>query len=81
MLPFFVRHCVQLISISTLFAFLVVALALIWSRYYEPGESDCAQGLRVGVHLFLLVGASIGAAAARHARRSSLNYACMVGQC
>jgi hypothetical protein len=59
--------CMQLISISTLFAFLVVALALIWSRYYEPGESDCTQGLRVGVHLFLLVGASIGAAPSCHA--------------
>jgi amino acid transporter len=53
---------VDMVSISTLFAFLVVALALLWHRHHKPGVSPARHSLRAAAHLALLVATSIGAA-------------------
>jgi amino acid transporter len=51
---------VDMVSISTLFAFWMVALALIWNRYYKQGESPRRDSYKVAAHLFVLVAASVG---------------------
>ncbi|WIA23368.1 hypothetical protein OEZ85_000131 [Tetradesmus obliquus] len=47
----------NMVSISTLFAFWIVALALMWKRYYTPG-SNGKNALMAG-QLLLLVGAAL----------------------
>lgn len=51
---------VDMVSISTLFAFWIVALALIWNRYYKEGESPRKANYIVAGHMFVLVAASVG---------------------
>lgn len=51
---------VDMVSISTLFAFWIVALALMWNRYYLEGVSPRAANLKVAAHLAVLVAASLG---------------------
>lgn len=49
-----------MVSISTLFAFWMVALALIWNRYYKEGVSPRPANYKVAAHLFVIVAASVG---------------------
>eukprot|EP00878_Enallax_costatus_P002770 GHUV01002960.1.p1 GENE.GHUV01002960.1~~GHUV01002960.1.p1 ORF type:complete len:337 (+),score=62.34 GHUV01002960.1:919-1929(+) len=49
---------IHLVSISTLFAFWIVALALLWRRYYSPLNSTGKNAL-VATHLLLLIGTSL----------------------
>jgi amino acid transporter len=51
---------VDMVSISTLFAFWIVALALIWNRYFKPGVSPRPANLKVAAHLAVIVAASVG---------------------
>lgn len=50
---------VDMVSISTLFAFWMVALALLWYRYYEAGVTTQKQSTILSVLLFVLVACSI----------------------
>jgi hypothetical protein len=49
-----------MVSISTLFAFWIVALGLIWFRGYERGVTSHAQGALLGGHMILFVGCALG---------------------
>jgi hypothetical protein len=49
-------NCPQ-VSISTLFAFWIVALALMWKRYYTPGSNG--KNAMMAGQLLLLVGAAL----------------------
>lgn len=49
-----------MVSISTLFAFWIVALALIWNRYFKADVSPWPANYRVAAHLAVLVAASVG---------------------
>jgi hypothetical protein len=51
-----------MVSISTLFAFWMVALALIWHRYCQPLGSAPPLKHRavVGAHMGVIVAASVG---------------------
>jgi hypothetical protein len=45
------------VSISTLFAFWIVALALMWKRYYTPGSTG--KNAMMAGQLLLMVGAAL----------------------
>jgi hypothetical protein len=45
------------VSISTLFAFWIVALALMWKRYYTPGSNG--KNAMMAGQLLLMVGAAL----------------------
>ncbi len=49
-----------MVSISTLFAFWIVALALIWNRYYKQDVSPKPANYKVAAHLAVIVAASVG---------------------
>ncbi|WIA31201.1 hypothetical protein OEZ86_001201 [Tetradesmus obliquus] len=52
----------EMVSISTLFAFWMVALALIWHRYCQPGTGTAPpmkHRAMVGVHMGIIVAASL----------------------
>lgn len=49
-----------MVSISTLFAFWIVALALMWNRYHKDDVSPRAADWKVAAHLFVIVAASLG---------------------
>lgn len=51
---------VDMVSISTLFAFWIVALALIWNRYFKANVSPRAANYRVAAHMAVIVAASVG---------------------
>jgi amino acid transporter len=51
---------VDMVSISTLFAFWMVALALIWNRYFKQDVSPRRDNLKVAAHLVVLVAAAVG---------------------
>jgi hypothetical protein len=51
-----------MVSISTLFAFWIVALGLIWFRGYERGVTSHAQGALLGGHMILLIACALGEA-------------------
>lgn len=50
---------VDMVSISTLFAFWMVALALIWNRYFKQDVSPRRDNLKVAAHLVVLVAAAV----------------------
>eukprot|EP00878_Enallax_costatus_P001204 GHUV01001346.1.p1 GENE.GHUV01001346.1~~GHUV01001346.1.p1 ORF type:complete len:380 (+),score=37.80 GHUV01001346.1:378-1517(+) len=50
---------VDMVSISTLFAFWMVALALLWHRYYKPGATPKKQTVILSVLMAVLVGCSL----------------------
>src|SRR5690242_8610417 len=50
---------VDMVSISTLFAFWMVALALIWYRYYKAGATTKKETTILSVLMFVLVACSI----------------------
>lgn len=47
------------VSISTLFAFWIVGLALLWRRYYSPSNTT-GRNVFIAAHLLLLIGTSLG---------------------
>lgn len=47
------------VSISTLFAFWIVALALMWKRYHKPSDALGRTALMAG-QLVVLVGSALG---------------------
>jgi hypothetical protein len=49
-----------MVSISTLFAFWIVALALIWNRYYKQDVSPKPANYKVAAHMSVIVAASLG---------------------
>ncbi|XP_057971348.1 cationic amino acid transporter 1 [Malania oleifera] len=53
----------NLLSISTLFIFMLVAVALLVRRYYSTGETTPANRNKLVACLLLIVGSSIGTAA------------------
>lgn len=63
---FYLCHCagfddlVDMVSISTLFAFWIVALALIWNRYYKQDVSPKPANYKVAAHMSVIVAASLG---------------------
>jgi amino acid transporter len=50
----------NMVSISTLFAFWIVALGLIWFRGYERGVTPRPKALLLAAHMAVIVAASIG---------------------
>jgi len=50
---------INMVSISTLFAFWIVALGLIWFRGYESGVTTRPRALLLATHMFVIVAASI----------------------
>ncbi|URE20310.1 hypothetical protein MUK42_10938 [Musa troglodytarum] len=52
----------NLLSISTLFIFMLVAVALLVRRYYVSGESSAAERNKLIVCIVLILGSSVGAA-------------------
>lgn len=50
----------DMVSISTLFAFWIVALALIWNRYYKQGVSPRRDNYKVAAHMAVIVACSVG---------------------
>lgn len=53
---------VDMVSISTLFAFWVVALALIWNRHYVRGVTPTWTTATVATAMLTMIGSSIGKA-------------------
>jgi APA family basic amino acid/polyamine antiporter len=53
----------NLLSMSSLFIFFLVAVALLVRRYYVPGETTTRHGALFGVYLAVIVGASVVIAA------------------
>ncbi|KAJ8470384.1 hypothetical protein OPV22_024727 [Ensete ventricosum] len=52
----------NLLSISTLFIFMLVAVALLVRRYYVSGETSSAERNKLIVCIVLILGSSVGAA-------------------
>eukprot|EP00877_Chromochloris_zofingiensis_P004698 jgi/Chrzof1/14229/Cz08g30110.t1 len=50
----------DMVSISTLFAFWVVAMGLLWRRSYVYGRTSRLQTITLILHLLILVGSCIG---------------------
>lgn len=49
-----------MVSISTLFAFWIVALALLWHRCFRPSRHSPAKIALLSIELFVMVAACIG---------------------
>lgn len=56
----------DMVSISTLFAFWIVALALIWYRGYVHRTTPPARAGLLAAHMLLLIGCSLGKTQHRH---------------
>jgi amino acid transporter len=50
----------DMVSISTLFAFWIVALALMWHRCFEPSRHSPVRVALLSAQLFVMVAACIG---------------------
>lgn len=49
----------NMVSISTLFAFWIVALACMWNRYWHPTSMSLVSRVGLSVHLIVIIGVSI----------------------
>lgn len=50
---------INMVSISTLFAFWIVGLALIWFRGYQKGVTSTPDALKLAAHMFLMVSVAL----------------------
>jgi amino acid transporter len=69
---------VDMVSISTLFAFWMVALALLWNRYHKPDVSPRPADYKVAAHLVMIVAASLGEFLGRRSGAVSSNGGCVI---
>jgi hypothetical protein len=67
-----------MVSISTLFAFWMVALALLWNRYHKPDVSPRPADYKVAVHLVVIVAASLGEFLGRQSGAVSSKGGCVI---
>jgi hypothetical protein len=62
-LPTGFDELINMVSISTLFAFWIVALALIWHRCFQQSHGSIKYTALLGLELLVLVAAAIGESA------------------
>ncbi|GBG70285.1 hypothetical protein CBR_g6412 [Chara braunii] len=63
----------SMVSIGTLFVFIMVALALIYKRYYVP-ELETTSPHKVLLHILWIVASAFGVAISYHQTSAELNY-------
>jgi len=66
-----------MVSISTLFAFWMVALALIWNRHYVRGVTPAVTTTMVVMTMLAMIGSSIGKTSPTRWFRSWISYVVM----